>query len=416
MTPSDPSTAYVWTWLPEAEEPVVAGRLDRLGDVVAHTYGRSYLDRPDAVPLFLPELPLERGTRHPLDGMHVAGCIADAGPDAWGQRIVLRRTLRGPAIEDAVAGVGLLTFLLESGSNRVGALDFQASPDRYVARGAEAPLEELLDAATRIDEGLPLSPELELALLHGSSLGGARPKATVTGDGIERIAKFSRRSDPYPVVKAEGVAMVLARRAGLDVADVQVVRCADSDVLLVDRFDRVPGTMRRRMVVSALTIERLDERWARHASYTALADEVRRRFTEPASTLRELFARIAFNICVGNTDDHARNHAAFWDGRRELLTLTPAFDICPQVRSGGEASQAMAYGRDGERRARLPALLACAAEYHLDGTEAAEIIERITATVEREWDDAADLARLTSAERDQLLGSSVLNPSIRYDA
>ena len=80
----------------------------------------------------------------------------------------------------------------------------------------------------------------------------------------------------------------------------------------------------------------LDERFAAHASYEALADIVRARFTAPAETLAELFTRMTFNILVGNTDDHARNHAAFWDG--ESLTLTPAYDICPQSRTGREAS------------------------------------------------------------------------------
>src|SRR3546814_2737221 len=83
----------------------------------------------------------------------------------------------------------------------------------------------------------------------------------------------------------------------------------------------------------------LDEMMARYASYQDLAEIVRHRFTDPSAILRQLFARIVFNILCGNTDDHARNHAAFWDGER--LTLTPAYDICPQGRSGQEASQAM---------------------------------------------------------------------------
>src|SRR3546814_10321073 len=83
----------------------------------------------------------------------------------------------------------------------------------------------------------------------------------------------------------------------------------------------------------------LDEMMARYASYQDLAEIVRHRFTDPSATLRELFARIVFNILCGNTDDHARNHAAFWDGA--TLTLTPAYDICPPGRTGQEATQAM---------------------------------------------------------------------------
>jgi hypothetical protein len=91
-------------------------------------------------------------------------------------------------------------------------------------------------------------------------------------------------------------------------------------------------------LVSALTILGLDELSARYASYADLADLIRARFTEPTATLRELFSRITFNVLTGNSDDHARNHAAFWDGAE--LTLTPAYDICPQSRGGGETSQA----------------------------------------------------------------------------
>jgi serine/threonine-protein kinase HipA len=407
---SDHDQAFVWVWLPGRSEPVVAGRLDLVGDVVTFIYGRSYLERPERVPLFLPELPFGDATLYPLDGMRAPGCIADSSPDSWGQRVVLRR-LGAEAAEQ----VGLLTYLLESGTDRFGALDFQASPTVYEPRITHAPLEELLTAADLMEAGLPLSPDLELALLHGSSLGGARPKALLTGpDGRKLIAKFAQRSDTYPVVNAEGVAMDLARRAGLHVAPAEVVHCLDSDVLLVDRFDRSASEGERRLTVSALTILQLDERWARYATYSGLAEAIRLRFTDAASTLRELFSRIAFNICVGNTDDHARNHAAFWDGQAERLTLTPAYDVCPQQRSTGEASQAMAYGPGGERRSRLALLVDGAHLYLLERGEAQEIVDRVVAVIRAEWSDAADQARLTQADRDLLWESQILNPSIFY--
>ena len=166
--------------------------------------------------------------------------------------------------------------------------------------------------------------------------------------------------------------MELARRAGLDAARTEVAGALGRDVLLVDRFDRPEGGRHRRMVVSALTILNLDVMMARYATYYDLADAIRSRFAEPRQALRELFSRIIFSICVGNTDDHARNHAAFRDGT--ILALTPACDICPQPRSGGEAAQAMAIRRDGYR------------------------------------------ARLTSIERDRLRGSQILNPYALEDA
>ena len=166
---------------------------------------------------------------------------------------------------------------------------------------------------------------------HGTAIGGARPKALIRDGDVKYVAKFSSSNDAWNVVKAEFVAMRLAGLAGLDAAPVKLVRALDKDVLLVRRFDRErAGTgWTRRAMVSALTILGLDERMAAHASYEDLADVVRARFTAPAAALRELFGRMTFNVLVGNTDDHARNHAAFWDGA--ALALTPALRRLPAI-------------------------------------------------------------------------------------
>jgi len=219
---SDPQQAFVWIWMPDATEPVVAGRLDAVGDIAPFTYGRSYLARENRIPLYLPELPLERGPISPLAGA-VAGCIADAAPDAWGQRVILNRHAGQDAAD--TNDLSLLTYLLESGSDRIGALDFQASPSEYVPRlHGTAQLSELALSAEKVEQGIPLSPALDGALLHGSSVGGARPKALLSDDTRQLIAKFSSTTDTFPVVKAEFVAMELARRAGLDVARVELDR------------------------------------------------------------------------------------------------------------------------------------------------------------------------------------------------
>lgn len=402
--------AYVWVWLPGQTEPVVAGVLEPAGSLITFTYGRSYLARPDAVPLYLPELPLTRGVREPLEGLEVAGCIRDAAPDAWGQRVILYR--RGGRNTDTGA-VPLLTYLLESGSDRPGALDFQHSATEYQPRATKGTLEELLTAKELFEAGQSLPPDIADALLHGSSIGGARPKATLEDGARKLVAKFSSSSDTYPVVKAEAVAMDLARRAGLHVAKTELVRSLGKDVLLVERFDRpgVPGS--RRMMVSALTILELSETAGRYATYYDLADAIRARFVDRAATLRDLFARITFNICVGNTDDHARNHAAFWDG--EWLALTPAYDICPQPRAGGESAQAMAISRDGFRYSQLAGCVAAAGEYELTAAEARALIDHQLDVIRTEWDDAADAARLTAAERRTMWGRQILNPYVSYD-
>lgn len=422
----EPTDAYVWVWLPDATEPVVAGRLRADGAIITFTYGRSYRERRDARPLFLPELPLGPGPIRPEPPLTVAGCIRDAGPDGWGQRVILaRRAGRsgGFGPEADTGRLGLLTYLLESGSDRLGALDFQAAPDRYEARTQQATLEQLATAAARLDAGDLLPDELADALLHGTSIGGARPKALLgdTTTGASLIAKFATAGDPYPVVQAEAVAMDLARAVGLDVARTTLTRCLGKHVLLVERFDRhrVAGGDRvaRRMVVSALTLFGLDELSGRWATYHGLADLIRQRFTRPDETLRELFSRIVFNVCVSNTDDHARNHAAFYDHRASGidLTLTPAYDLCPQPRSGDTAYQAMAIDRSGRRAARLRVCREAAGLYHLSDAEAADIIEAQRTIIGEAWPDAAERAELTAADRALLWRRQILNPAIAYD-
>jgi serine/threonine-protein kinase HipA len=315
--------------------------------------------------------------------------------------------LKGDAARDV--DFDELTFMLNSGSDRAGALDFQASASDYRPRQeADATLEELLEAAGRVERGEPIPPGLERALFHGSSIGGARPKALIASAGRRFIAKFPATHDTYPLVKAEFVAMRLAARVGLEVAPVELVKAAGKDVLLVERFDRVPADTgwRRRAMVSALTLFGLDARLARYASYADLADMVRARFTEPRATLRELFARMVFNILSGNTDDHARNHAAFWDGA--ALTLTPAYDICPQGRTGREASQAMLI--DGQdRRSQLRVCLAAASRFHLGDGEARALIDAQVAEIRAGWTEVCDAAQLGAVERDFLMGRQFLN-------
>ena len=314
--------AYVWVWLPTQNEPVVAGRVVREGDRLIFNYGRSYLQRQDAIALYLPELPLQQGELAPLTGLSMAGCLRDAAPDAWGRRVIINRKLGLKGKDIDVGQLDDLTYLLESGSDRIGALDFQLSATDYRPRGlGKATFEDLMRVAEDVEAGKPISTELDLALFHGSSIGGARPKAIIDDNKRKMIAKFSSRDDVYNVVKGEFIAMRLAGAVGINAASVELLRVAGKDVLLIERFDRVreDQSWQRKAMVSALTLFELDEMMAAYASYEKLAEIIRHLFKDAKATLRELFARIVFNILCGNTDDHARNHAAFWDGHQLAL-------------------------------------------------------------------------------------------------
>lgn len=309
MTFKKEEEAYAWIWLPGETNPVVAGRLEADNGHILFNYGKSYLDRTSgsnpAIALYEPELPLRSGFIPLPDGLTMPGCIRDAAPDAWGRRVILNKKLGKKGAGSDTADLGELTYLLESGSDRIGALDFQRSPTEYIPRIANAvSIEELVDSADRVEKGIPLTPELDQALFHGTSIGGARPKSLIRDQGKKYVAKFSSSTDLYSVVKAEFIAMRLAELAGLNVARVKLEKAANKDVLLVERFDREPkgGQWTRKAMVSALTLMGLDDMMARYASYETLSEIIRHRFTQPRQTLKELFSRLVFNILCGNTD------------------------------------------------------------------------------------------------------------------
>jgi serine/threonine-protein kinase HipA len=403
--------AYVWIWLPHETQPVVAGRLTRQNDGrLIFNYGQSYLARSNAIAIYDPELPLKAGEIPLHPKLQLPNCIRDASPDAWGRRVIINRTLGLKGRDAGVVELDELTYLLESGSDRIGALDFQRSATNYLPRQhANATLDELMRSAERVEKGAPLTPELDLALLHASSLGGARPKALIETGKKKYIAKFSAGNDLHNVVKAEFVAMRLARIVGLNAAHVELTMSLGKDVLLIERFDRmaVKTGWARRALVSALTMLELDELEARYASYEDFATIIRHRFTHPRQTLEELFGRMVFNILAGNTDDHARNHAAFWDGGD--LTLTPAYDICPQGRTGGEATQAMLISGN-KRFAQLTLCLEAAPDYLLGADRARAIITAQLSAIRMHWDAVCSAAGLTQTDRAFLWGRQFLNP------
>lgn len=407
---------YVWMWLPGEMKPVVAGLITRDGDKYIFNYGRSYLERKAAIPLYAPELPLRRGAIPPLDGLTLAGCLRDGAPDAWGRRVIINRLYGKKGDDIDVGALDELTYLIESGSDRIGALDFQKSGTSYEPRMKNtASLEELLSLADHVERGVPITPELERAAFHGTSLGGARPKAAIETKDAKFIAKFSASNDVTNVVKAEFVAMQLAVRAGLDIAHTELAHAAGKDVLLVRRFDRektAKGWTRKAMV-SALTLLGLDEMMGRYASYQDLADMIRARFTSPKAALRELYGRLVFNVLCGNTDDHARNHAAFWDG--ETLTLTPAYDICPQNRTGRETNQAMLI--TGERRAStLATCIKAAPRFLLKEKDALDIIAVQIEGIRMHWPEVTQEAALTEIDKGVLWRRRFLNPYAFEDA
>lgn len=414
---SDPKSLFVWIWLPDQTEPVVAGQVVRNEDtdIIHFGYGRSYRERNGTIPIFTPDLPLQEGLIDPPNGHVLAPSLRDALPDRWGRRVIVNELLGHRKDDISEDAFGEMTFMIHSGSDRIGALDFQESPDTFVPRvSAEATLEELQTFSDLIEAGKEVPKELDRVILHGSSIGGARPKALITDHDADNprklIAKFSAANDVFAMVKGEFATMRLAQLAGLNVANVDIQKVLDRDVLLVERFDRQPedggAKWRRKLVDSALTWTQENELAARHVAYTELAEIIRARFRDPAKNLRELFARMAFNILVGNTDDHARNHAGFWDG--EMLDLTPAYDIAPQKRGTAEANQALNIV-PGQTASQLSNVLLAAGAFHLSEAEARAIINAQVDAIRDNWIEVCDQATMQKTERTYFVGRQIFN-------
>ncbi|PID98511.1 MAG: phosphatidylinositol kinase, partial [Actinomycetales bacterium] len=396
--------AYVWIWLPQHSQPVVCGVVNDRGGWYSFNYGRSYLNRVDAVALF--GMPLQSGQVPLPDGMSLHGALRDALPDAWGQHVIMQNLTGRSGLAADTADLTPLTYMLASGSNRFGAIDFQYSATEYVPRQDSASLAELVNAADVLENGRFLPNELNIAFQHGTSIGGARPKVTIEDGNEHWIAKLSASTDLRPVVKQEALGLYLAQLSGVNAVDWQLTKANGRDVLLVRRFDRADN--QRIMTVSGLTVLELDEMLGRYATYPDLLDKLRQLGKDSDQTGVELFRRIAVNIALGNTDDHARNHAMLWDG--EQLRLSPAYDIDPCRTPGWDAAQAMAYGRNGERSSVLAELISCASVYGITRNQASEIVVGVIETINENYEDGCDLVQLSKVEQKMLWQQVILNP------
>lgn len=386
-------------------------------------YGRSYLERPNAVELDPVELTLGPRVRETVRLGGFFGAIRDAMPDAWGRRLLERRLGRSNLEE--------FEYLREGEEDRAGALGF--GPDRVLVvpppRFPGIPsLGALADAVSAVlrDDGHPHAQLARDLVLPGTSLGGARPKTTVRDGDDLWLAKFSRPDDPWDEPRVEHALLRLAAACGLRPAGSRVETLGRRAVLLVRRFDRIragDGFLRWR-VVSGLTLLRAEEsatgrqRW----SYLLLADEIRRTSVRPGDDLRELFRRMCFNAAVGNTDDHPRNHALIAD--REGWRLSPAYDLTPTPTASSEPPfLALECGLEG-RIASRGNLLSGAGRFLLDRTEAEAILDTVFRTVGAAWRaamreagvSAADARKIESAFRHSRLPEGRLPADWRPEA
>ena len=245
--------------------------------------------------------------------------------------------------------------------------------------------------AKRIDDLDALRKWLAVLVAPGASLGGARPKANFTEqDGSLWIGKFPARDDDRDIGAWEFVVHTMAGKVGIDVPPARILRLNQAfHTFCVRRFDRVNG--QRRFYASAMTLLRRAQ--SEGASYLELAQFLRQTGdpAHVAQDLEQLFRRVAFNVAVGNRDDHLRNHGfvlaeAGW-------RLAPAFDVNPNIDKGEHVLNI----DDSDNRPSLATVLSTAAFYGLDPSKAKHIIERLVAVVD-EWPDIARAHGIASAD------------------
>jgi serine/threonine-protein kinase HipA len=348
-----------------------------------------------------PELPLSGGAQQTRAGRALFGAFTDCAPDRWGRTLVTRREAVLARKEGrAVRALGEVDYLLGVRDDlrqgalrfRIGAGSFLADDDSGVPALTDLPA--LLDLAERAETDAADLPDLQRLIRVGSSLGGARPKAHVRdSNGRVAIAKFPSAShDTRNVMAWEKVALDLAARSGIEVAESRLLRLAGRSVLIVDRFDRTT-TGERIGYVSAMT--KLEASEGERRSYLEIAEVIEETSANPTQELRELWRRVVFSVLISNTDDHLRNHG-FLHERGDVWRLAPAFDLNPDPAQGIKyLSTAIDTADDA---ADLDTVLAVADFFRLDDARArktlAEVVDAVT-----HWRQVAGFHGLTPSEQ-----------------
>lgn len=280
-----------------------------------------------------PALPLMPGSFAPSPGKTIHGSLGDSAPDTWGRRLMQRaerrtaeregRDVRTLMESDYLLGVADDTRLGALRFRRVGEPDFLAPPRRGVP--AVVDLARLLQCTERILRDEETDEDLSIIFAPGSSLGGARPKASVIDQhGRLSIAKFPKETDDYSIETWEEIALCLADEAGITTADHELVQVAGKAVLLSRRFDRVNGE--RIPFLSAMALMGAEDGVV--GSYPEMVDALGRSGAHAKTDAHALYRRVAFNVLISNVDDHLRNHG-FLRQSKAGWSLSPAYDLNP---------------------------------------------------------------------------------------
>lgn len=393
-------------WLDEAE---LMGELTcdtvRGNETYGFSFAREWLAQHGDV-FFGEDLRNYPGVQYTSPEKDIFSCFSDALPDRWGRTLLNRREQIVASEEKRpVRRLNSFDYLVGiDDESRMGGFRFSEIPGgKYINCDASlrvpplANVSELMQAAHEIEASeelhvLPSKRWLMQLLRPGTSLGGARPKATVKDDdGNLAVAKFPSRKDDYDVALWEHFCHVMGRKAGINVADTHVVSGGQYNILLSKRFDRT-GAGRRKHFASALTLLGLNDgdNASTGCGYTDIVDFIVRCGCDVKNNLEELYRRVAFNIMVGNSDDHFRNHGFILT--QKGWELSPAYDINPTLYE----EHSLLINRE-TNKSDLDILLKSAGEYMLSADVAARIIAEVKTSM-KTW--RGEAAKLKLSRRD----------------
>lgn len=347
-----------------------------------------------------PALSLGNGRHHTQKPLF--GSISDSAPDRWGRALMKRRESRMAKIEERKArNLKESDYLLQvNDKSRQGALRFSMNKNGPFMAECESlsippliNLKNLLNASARIVNRAEKDQDLRDIVEPGSSLGGARPKASVADNDELLIAKFPSPKDEWDVEIWEFISLQMARRVGMAVPGYRLEKVDDKKVLLLERFDR-QEEQKRIPFLSAMGM--LNASDGETGSYLEIGESLIEFGAEPEQDLIELWRRIVFNIMVSNVDDHLRNHGFLYSAKSSGWRLSPVYDLEPTpehvkarfLRTNIDLNNNMA---------SLDLAYEVASDFGLKNLEAREISKKI-ADVVKNWRKEANLCNVPRQE------------------
>ena len=403
-------TIFIYADFDWLEKPLLLGELGyeslRGSDSYSFKYDNSWLRQYGS--LFLSaDINNYPGWQYTQPERDIFGCFSDALPDRWG-RLLLNRREQILATEEhrPVCKLSSFDYLIGIDDfSRMGGFRFKASQDGEFINCEESlripPLTDihtLVSASMEIEKSeelnrLPEKKWLQQLVHTGTSLGGARPKAVVVNDeGRLCMAKFPSRNDDYDVGLWEHHSHLLAKEAGVIAAETGVVDTGGQyHTLFSKRFDRTADG-RRKHFASAMTLLGLTDGCDAKTGngYFDIVDFILQNCCDVEANLRQLYRRVAFNIAIGNSDDHFRNHGFLLTPKG--WTLSPAYDMNPTLND----DQALKINSN-TNQADLNILLDSSDEYMIGRKEAETIIEEVKSGV-RQWKYIANRLGITKRE------------------